>query len=83
MSKPVIFDDIGAAAVRELQGETHLGYRLMAARMREHLALLRVRLETDLEPTETARVRGSIETIKLALEIPTKLLNEYRKGGGE
>lgn len=82
--KAVIVDQVTAAAMVDLKGETHLAYRLVAARMREKLANLRQRLETNLDPQETANLRGQIEAIKLALSMPTRLLDEYTtKAGGD
>jgi hypothetical protein len=81
--KAKLFDDIGAASMRDLQSERHIGYRFVASRLRDELQRLRDLLETDLDAVATAKLRGQIAATKVALDMPRKILDEYRKAGGE
>lgn len=77
--KAKLFDEIGASGVRELAEETHIGYRVVAERLRADLKRAREHLESDKDPTETAKLRGEIKGLLTALDMPRDLLGEFHK----
>jgi hypothetical protein len=79
-AKARVWDAFGAAGVRELATESHMGYRILVGRLRADLVRVRQLLEGDRDPTETAKLRGEIKGLRTALEMPQRLLEEYEKG---
>jgi hypothetical protein len=79
-TKAALFDAIGAQAVIELRDETHQGYMVMAARIREWLASeIEQVTRTPLDAEKTAWKRGAIEALEKVLAMPNELIKEFNR----
>ena len=57
------------------------GWQLIRQRIERTLEQKRVELEHDAGEVATAKLRGFIEGMKLALEIPKMLMQDGKEGG--
>jgi hypothetical protein len=75
MNIPEIMDGIDLDHVIDLA--TSPGYSLVAVRLHAVIEQQREKLEQDLTLEETAKVRGMITGLKLALDMPRQMRQEY------
>jgi hypothetical protein len=55
------------------------GYKLIWDRIQLMISRHQARLENDLDPIETANVRGQLKALRDALGVPQILAEEYQK----
>lgn len=72
-----VTNDTDLKAVQNLN--TNRAWRIIVERLEGEIAKLRAINESDLDPIETAKVRGQILSIRRVLKLPAELVNEFNK----